>query len=86
MSHEKSAKSRPDLTCRLCLLPEGNSAFGRIGKRKVQHQNCSQAWSAEDRAKGREHVFLLQIEREESVALLDKDASYAVAKVPGTAA
>lgn len=59
-------KTQPDVTCKLCFLPEGYSPFERVGKRKVQHQSCAGAWAPEDAAKGREHVLMLQIEKVEA--------------------
>ena len=58
-------KVQADVTCKLCFLPEGDSAFVRVGKYKVQHGDCNAAWTKEQRGQGREQMFLFQIEKVE---------------------
>ena len=69
----KPRKTTPDVFCKLCFLPEGDSRFLRVGKRKVRHEDCAGAWPAAEVAKGRNHVIGLQIEREER--LLEESAA-----------
>lgn len=62
MDPKQKPKAHADVFCRICFKPEGISKFVRVGKYKVQHTSCLDAWLKEDADKGLEHLMTKQLE------------------------